>query len=331
VHTVVYTHGHIDHVGGVDLFEAEARPAGASGLRVVGHEAVRDRFARYRRTAGYNGEINARQFRVPRLTWPTRYRDPDLTFRDELTLEIGGERFELHHDRGETDDHVWLWLPARRAVCTGDLFIWAAPNCGNPQKVQRYPGEQAAALRKMAALAPALLFPGHGPPIEGEDRVQQALAETAQLLEVLEDQVIVRLNAGATLDAILGEVRAPAHLLERPYLRPVYDEPEFVVRNVVRQYAGWWDGNPARLKPPRDAALAAEVAALAGGAERLADRARALSAAAEHALACQLVEWAWQAAPADPAVRALRTEVYARRSAAETSLMARSIFAAAGD
>ena len=38
---------------------------------------------------------------------------------------------------------------------------------------------------------------------------------------------------------------------------------------------------------------------------------------------------AWQAAPADPAVRAQRAEVYARRSAAETSLMARSIFAAA--
>ena len=48
-------------------------------------------------------------------------------------------------------------------------------------------------------------------------------------------------------------MKPPAHLLERPYLRPVYDEPEFVVRNVYRLYGGWWDGNPANLKPARDA------------------------------------------------------------------------------
>ena len=46
----------------------------------------------------------------------------------------------------QTDDHTWLYLPQHRAVCTGDLFIWASPNCGNPQKVQRYPLDQARAL-----------------------------------------------------------------------------------------------------------------------------------------------------------------------------------------
>ncbi len=37
-----------------------------------------------------------------------------------------------------------------QVLCTGDLFIWATPNCGNPQKVQRYPVQWAAALRAMA-------------------------------------------------------------------------------------------------------------------------------------------------------------------------------------
>ena len=39
---------------------------------------------------------------------------------------------------------------------------------------------------------------------------------------------------------------------------------EFVVRNVWRRYGGWWDGDPARLKPPTRAALATELAALGG-------------------------------------------------------------------
>ena len=76
------------------------------------------------------------------------------------------------------------------------------------------------------------------------------------------------MNEGARLDDIVATVKAPDHLLEKPYLRPVYDEPEFVVRNLWRLYGGWYDGNPARLKPPTDAAIAAEVASLAGGAGR---------------------------------------------------------------
>ena len=76
------------------------------------------------------------------------------------------------------------------------------------------------------------------------------------------------MNAGARLDEVIHTVTPPAHLMERPYLRPVYDEPEFVVRTVWRLYGGWWDGNPATLKPAPERALALELAELAGGAAR---------------------------------------------------------------
>ncbi len=324
VHTAVYTHGHLDHVSGVDALERKVEDG--PKIRVVAHEAIVARFDRYARTAGYNAHINARQFRLPAFTWPTEYRQPDLTYRDALTLEIGGVRFELEHARGETDDHTWIWVPQHRAVCTGDLFIWAAPNCGNPQKVQRYPNEWAKALRRMASLDAVVMFPGHGPPIEGEERVRIALEDTAALLEHLHDETVSRMNRGRSLDRILAEVKAPPHLMARPWLRPIYDEPEFVVRNVWRLYGGWWDGNPARLKPPRDAQLAAEVAALSGGAARLAERASALSKAGDHALACQLVEWARDAAPMEQEITERRAEIYQRRADQETSLMAVSIY-----
>ena len=158
-----------------------------------------------------------------------------------------------------------MWNPGRKVLCTGDLFIWASPNCGNPQKVQRYPREWAIGLRKMQALGAEVLLPGHGLPILGADRIDLALGETAELLESLVDQTLALMNAGARLDEIVHTVQAPAHLLDRPYLKPVYDEPEFVVRNLWRLYGGWYDGNPAHLKPAPDAVLAAEVADLAGG------------------------------------------------------------------
>jgi alkyl sulfatase BDS1-like metallo-beta-lactamase superfamily hydrolase len=333
LHTAVYSHGHVDHVFGVPVFEEEAAANGWRAPRVVAHEALPARFDRYVLTAGHNAAINARQFQLPSFRWPVDYRYPDETYRDRLDLEVGGVPFALHHARGETDDHTWTWIADRKVLCCGDLFIWASPNAGNPQKVQRYPREWAAALRQMVALTPAaeVLLPGHGYPIVGADRIAQALGDTAALLESLHDQTVALMNEGASLDDVVHTVRAPDALLAKPYLQPVYDEPEFVVRNVWRLYGGWHDGNPARLKPPRDVAVAREVAALAGGAGALAARATEVSDAGDHRLACQLAEWAWLATGAgeDAAVASVRAAVYRARLAEETSTMAKGVFASA--
>ena len=329
LHTVVFTHGHVDHVFGLPLWEKEAVDRGWVPPIVVAHENMPARFDRYRLTAGYNAAINRRQFGVDELEWPLDYRYPDRTYRDELQLEIGGERFELHHAKGETDDYTWTWVPGRRTICCGDLFIWAVPNAGNPQKVQRYPREWSHALRQMAELDAELLLPGHGLPVVGAERVRAALEDSAALLESLVEQTLALMNEGATLDQILHAVRPPDELIEKPYLRPIYDEPEFVVRNLWRQFGGWYDGNPSRLKPAPDADLASELATLAGGGERLAERALELAEAGQLRLAGHLAEMAALAAPELEAAQRARAEVNERRAEDATSTMARGVFGAA--
>ena len=329
VHAAVYTHGHVDHVFGFPAYEEEAKARGWAAPVLWAHEAVPRRFDRYRMTAGYNGHINMRQFALPLPMFPTEFRYPDRTFADTHVLEVGGERIEIRHARGETDDHAFVWLPSRRVLASGDLFIWAAPNCGNPQKVQRYPLEWAAALRTMAALRPEVLCPGHGPPILGADRVAQALTESAELLESLHAQTIAAMNTGARLDEVLQTVKAPEHLLARPYLRPVYDQPEFIVHNLWRLYGGWYDGNPSHLEPAPARVLAKELADLVGGAGKLIERAQALAESGELALACHLAEDAWLAAPNDDAIAKARSAIYQRRAAAAGSLMATGIYEAA--
>jgi alkyl sulfatase BDS1-like metallo-beta-lactamase superfamily hydrolase len=106
----------------------------------------------------------------------------------------------------------------------------------------------------------------------------------------------------------------------------VYDEPEFIVRNVWRYYGGWYDGNPARLKPPPDAALAQQLAELAGGAENLVTRARQLAEADELRLACALIELATRADPASRSSHAARADIYRLRRDAELSVMSKGIY-----
>lgn len=332
LHTAIYSHGHIDHVFGVPVWEAESAQRGWPAPEVIAHEALPARFDRYVLTAGYNQVINRRQFGVPHLMWPLEYRYPDRTYRDQLEVGVGDLSFSLRHEKGETDDHTVTWLADKRVLCCGDLFIWASPNAGNPQKVQRYPKEWAAALRRMIGLEAEYLLPGHGLPVIGADRVRQALTDTADLLDSLVDQTLAVMNEGGRLDDAIFGVVLPAHLLDRPYLRPVYDEPEFIVRNVWRLYGGWWDGNPASLKPAPERALAAELAELAGGAQVLADRAQALAGEAGTGrddalrLAGHLAELAWLAAPGDAGIAKIRGLVNLARVQASTSTMAKGVF-----
>ncbi|MFC9616459.1 alkyl sulfatase dimerization domain-containing protein [Streptomyces sp. NPDC056938] len=326
VRSVVYTHGHVDHVFGVAPFDQEADKSGGPRPEVIAHEAVPARFDRYIRTAGYNSWINRRQFGVPSLEWPTTYRYPDVVYRDRLTVRRAELTFELVHARGETDDHTYVWIPELRTLCTGDLFIWNTPNAGNPQKVQRYPEDWAHALRAMQELGAELLLPGHGVPVVGSRRVHQALDDTARLLESLCEQTRELMNAGHRLDAVIHGVKVPEELLAKPYLHPAYDEPEFVVRNLWRLWGGWYDQNPAHLKPAPEADVAAEFARAAGGASALALRASELLAAGELRLASHLAETAALAAPADQEVARVRADVFARRALQETSTMARGVF-----
>ncbi|HSN02754.1 MAG TPA: alkyl sulfatase dimerization domain-containing protein, partial [Acidimicrobiales bacterium] len=116
----------------------------------------------------------------------------------------------------------------------------------------------------------------------------------------------------------------------RPFLQPVYDEPEIIIHNVWRLYGGGRDGTPATLKPAPERRLASEVAELAGGAARLAARAEELAATGSDEalrLAGHLIELAWLAAPADEAISRARHEICTQRAEAATSTMAKGVFA----
>ena len=340
-------------MGGSGAFLADSTSRGLARPTVLSHEAVLPRFERYTDMSDFNNLINRRQFGGIRADsglgigageiappagatgaaqgtfLPADALVPDQTFRDSLSLVVGDETIEMYHDRGETDDHLWAWFPKKKWIVTGDFIIWNFPNAGNPQKVQRYAAEWARALRRMVALGPELLLPAHGLPIAGKERIAMVLGEIASALESLVTQVIQMMNDGATLDAIIHTVQVPAAVLAKPYLRPLYDEPEFVVRGIWRMYGGWWDGAASRLKPAPDAVLGTEIAALAGGADVLIARAKGVAEDGDMRLACHLADFAGWAAPDDPTIHARRAEIYELRRKQEMSLMSKGIFRAA--
>lgn len=324
--TAIYTHGHTDHAFGLRSFlESGERPV------ILAQENCPKRFARYHLTNGWNARINQRQFSLPAPVFPDRFDWPTLTFRDSLVHSMGDTTLVLRAAKGETDDHCWVYVPERGYLFSGDLVIWNAPNCGNPQKVQRYPSEWADALEEMAALDAEWLFPGHGLVVHGKAAVRELLCNTARYLRHLCREVLERMNRGETPEAIFHAVEPDPELAALPYLQPAYDHPKFIVRNLLRLWGGWWNGNAADLLPATFEAQAREVVTLAGGVATLALRGRELLEDGNLALAAHLAEWATRADPSDRSAQELKRDVYERRLANEPSLMGKGIYRAAAN
>ena len=330
VHTAIYTHGHVDHAYGLEAFLVE----GQAAPRVIGHRAMLARFERYAQTTHHNQAVNQRQFggavgaALP-VDFAAPAIPPDTLYDDELSITVGGVTFELFHARGETDDHTWVFCPDRGVLCPGDLIIWAVPNAGNPQKVQRYPWDWAAALRKMAAKHPRALAPGHGGPVvDDPGLVQQILLETAELLETIVARTLAVLEAGSPPHVdVVRSVEIPTS--DAPWLQPVYDEAEFIVRNIIRYFGGWYSGRPSELKPSSRTDVAEAMARLAGGPAQLIAESQRLADAGDLALACHVADYALEAAPGDESVQQAVAALYERRAEGETSLMAINLFRSA--
>jgi len=337
VRYVIYTHGHYDHAFGTPALLEDAAARGHDAPDIVGHVNVARRFERYAKTAGHLAGTFDAQFAI----WDRHggdvvrsavYCPPTVAYEDRLVLDgLGGQVVECRHGLGETDDHTWVWIPGPRVVVGGDFIVSSLPNAGTPFRVQRYVLEWAEALEEMASLEPAAIVSGHGGVFTAHG--PEMLAVTARALHYLDDEVVRRLNEGQWQEQILAEVELPEDLAASSYLQPLYGCTAFAVRDVMRRYMGWYDGNPSMLFPSRRAEVAHEVVALAGGTAPVLDRARDLAGSddtAELQRALHLVDFVlFHGGDQLDEAHALKAQLLDARAAKERSFVAHNILASA--
>ena len=140
------------------------------------------------------------------------------------------------------------------------------------------------------------------------------------------DQVLARMNAGETPEEIFHAVEPDPELSTRPYLWASYDHPKFIVRNLLRLWGGWWNGNAAELLPAKLEEQSKEIAVMAGGVAEIVKRGRKLLNDGNAVLAAHLAEWATRADPDDRSAQEFKRDVYDKRMEQERSLMCRGIY-----
>ncbi|MFX1426393.1 MAG: alkyl sulfatase dimerization domain-containing protein [Promethearchaeota archaeon] len=267
---IIYSHGHFDHAFGSIPFLEEIKEKGWELPEVIAHENCVERFKKYQMLDKYHDWINKMQFASIRGRGEGAVVSPRETLLPTIVLkgneccyefQLGNITFEIYHNKGETDDAIWLWVPEKKTICAGDLVINSFPNVGNPYKVQRYPKDWALALEKMVEKEAEYIVPGHGRFIEGKNKVKQVLIQTAEAMHFVHDEVVKRLNEGKWFEEIFHEMVEihPTKFKENPYLREIYGCYRFAIHAVYRLYHGWYDsGNPTDLFPSKSNEIARE-------------------------------------------------------------------------
>ncbi len=80
-----------------------------------------------------------------------------VAFADSLVFYHGGREFRFYSVQGDAEGTTVLWLPRERVLITGDAVSYPIPYVGVK------PSVEVAGLRKLLALEPAVIVPGHGP------------------------------------------------------------------------------------------------------------------------------------------------------------------------
>ncbi len=267
---IIYSHGHFDHCFGYAPFIEEIKVKGWEMPKIIAHENCLRRFEKYRMLDKYHDWLNKQQFasvsgkRQKILVSAHETLAPTIIMHgneEQYSFKLGDCTFNIYHDKGETDDSIWLWVPEKRLICAGDLMVSSFPNVGNPYKVQRYPKQWAIAMEKMMEKNAEYLIPGHGPLIEGKEKVKDVLSITAEAMHFVHDEVVKRLNEGKWFEQIYHEILEiyPEKFKKHKYLRPMYGCVRFAIHASYRLYHGWYNsGNPTDLFPAKSEEIAKE-------------------------------------------------------------------------
>ncbi|MCP4761092.1 MAG: MBL fold metallo-hydrolase, partial [archaeon] len=227
---IIYSHGHFDHCFGYKYILEEIKEKGWEMPEIIGHENLLHRFEKYRTLDKYQEWINSMQFAsVSRRGAGVSAHDTldptkILKGNETYTFKLGQFTFEIYHDKGETDDSLWMYIPELKTLCAGELVANTYPNLGNPYKVQRYPKQWAIAIERMMEKDTEYLIRGHGPYIEGKENVKECLSVFRDAMHFVHDEVVKRLNEGKWFEEIYHEMLEiyPDRLKNSKYLKPIY-------------------------------------------------------------------------------------------------------------
>ncbi len=294
--TVIYTHSHVDHFGGVLGVTTQA-DVDAGAVAVLAPEgfvehAVQENVyagpAMTRRATYMYGILLSRGPKdqvgcglgQATSTGEVAVIVPTLDIRETGEKHtIDGVEIEFQMAPGtEAPAEMHFYFPRYRALCmaenaTHNLHNLLTLRGALVRDPRAWSGYLTEAIDTFADRAD-VVFASHHWPIWGRDGIVEFLSLQRDMYAYLHDQTLRLLNQGYTGVEIAEMFRMPPALEEAWHTHGYYGSVSHNVKAVYQRYMGWFDGNPGRLWPHPPEALAPRYVAAMGGIDRVVELAQ---------------------------------------------------------
>ncbi|ODV10250.1 MAG: hypothetical protein ABT20_08645 [Rubrivivax sp. SCN 70-15] len=297
LHTVIYSHSHADHFGGVHglVSEDDVRtgrvqiiaPAGfmhhAVAENVIGGVAMARRAQfQFGHTLpkGVDGQVDAGLGKTlplgrPGLIAPTRHIEAEHEVHVIDGLEI---EFQLTPET-EAPAEMHLYIPAERALnlaenATHTLHNLCPLRGAKVRDALAWSKYLHKALHRYGERTDVVLAQHHWP-TWGRERARRFLAEQRDLYRVLHDQTVRLMSHGLKAAEIAEGLELPEALTQRWHGRGYYGTVSHNVKAIVQHYLSWYDAHPANLHALPPVPAARKTVEYMGGAAAVLARARA--------------------------------------------------------
>jgi len=158
-------------------------------------------------------------------------RLPQVTYRDRLTLHLGGKEIQvLHLGKGHTRGDSIIFVPQDRIAYVSELFFsdqFLYINDG-------YGVSWLKTLDAVEALAADIIVPAHGPIPTDPKETRQGLRRFRQMLVDLRDAVQKEISRGATEDQAAAAIQFPQY----EKLQGYKSQREVAVRRTYQKIMG---------------------------------------------------------------------------------------------
>ncbi len=327
VGTVIYTHGHVDHYGGVRgvIDEADVNagkvqviaPAGfmetAVAENILAGNAMSRRsqyqFGTYL-PPGARGQVDTGLGKALARGTVSLIAPTSSVVKPVEQRTIDGVQFEFRLVPGsEAPAEMLIYLPQFRVLDMAEDITHTMHNLYTLRGAEVRDGNLWSKYIDEARVAYGertdVLIAQHHWPTTGSARVVSLMKKQRDLYKFINDQSLRLLNHGYSANEIAETLRLPASLENEWSARGYYGTLSHNAKAVYQKYLGWYDANPANLNPLPAVQSAKKTIEYMGGAEAVIARAREDFRKGEYRWVASAMNNVVQAEPSNRAAREL--------------------------